>query len=259
MIARSCMALVVCLILASGPASAQRLDEQVAAAAAGFAARAATAVASTLPVDDLIVKAIKRVSERDYPFAALLAPPSTADAVDCSGIDSCDRDERGTPEKTALERENSKELSGWQQLMVEQGLKYFSRPEAIELVWQGKKKLIGDTVAALAPDRRARLVKTLDATLYAMTVYLSDRSIQQAFMDRRAAYDLWKRERGLRARTLKEAQERLVEREKTLEIDADKLDLADKIWTAGGEPLLAEVLKVGSDLRRELNSRDRTQ
>ena len=104
-----------------------------------------------------------------------------------------------------------------------------------------------------------RLTRTLDTTLYAMTIYVSDSSIRQAFMDRKAAYDLWKTERSLRARTLQETQERLAEREKRVDADGDKLNLADKLWTAGGEPLLAEVLKVGSDLRRELNARDRTQ
>jgi hypothetical protein len=79
-------------------------------------------------------------------------------------------------------------------------------------------------------------------------------------MDRQAAYDLWNRERGLRARTLHEAQDRLADRTKKLEIDADKLNLADKLWTAGGEPLLNAVLKVGNDLRQEVNSRSaRTQ
>jgi len=58
----------------------------------------------------------------------------------------------------------------------------------------------------------------------------------------------------------REAQNRLADRMKRFEIDADKLNLADKLWTAGGEPLLAAVLKVGNDLRQEVNSRSaRTQ
>lgn len=124
------MALLVYFVLAPGPASAQRLDDQLAALAAGFAAKAAAAVANTLPVDDLIVKAIKRISERDYQLAALFAPPSAAEEFDCSGIHSCDRDEP----KNAPNRKRAGDISAWQQLMATEGLKYFGQPEALDLV-----------------------------------------------------------------------------------------------------------------------------
>jgi len=252
--------LFISLLLAPGSASAQRLDEQVAAIAAGITAKAVTVVASRLPVDALIVEAIKRISERDYQFAALFAPPAMTDELDCSGVRSCDGD-RSTLQKIDGTRDDARDFSAWQQLMVKEGAKYFSQPETIDGFWKAKKKLIVDTIDALAPEQRARTIKALDATLYAMTLYVSDRDgIQQAFMDRKAAYDLWNRERGLRARTLHEAQDRLADRTKKLEIDADKLNLADKLWTAGGEPLLNAVLKVGNDLRQEVNSRSaRTQ
>jgi hypothetical protein len=252
--------LVVSLILAPGPASAQRLDEQVAAIAAGITAKAVTVVASRLPVDALIVEAIKRISEREYQFATLFALPAMTDELDCSGVRSCDGD-RSTLQKIDANRDDTRDFSAWQQLMVKEGAKYFSQPETIDGFWKTKKKLIVDTIDGLAPEQRARTIKALDATLYAMTLYVSDRDgIQQAFMDRKAAYDLWNKERGLRARTLREAQDRLADRMKKLEIDADKLNLADKVWTAGGEPLLAAVLKVGNDLRQEVNSRSaRTQ
>jgi hypothetical protein len=252
--------LVVSLILAPGPASAQRLDEQVAAIAAGITAKAVTVVASRLPVDALIVEAIKRISEREYQFATLFALPAMTDELDCSGVRSCDGD-RSTLQKIDANRDDTRDFSAWQQLMMKEGTKYFSQPETIDGFWKTKKKLIVDTIDGLAPEQRARTIKALDATLYAMTLYVSDRDgIQQAFMDRKAAYDLWNRERGLRARTLHEAQDRLADRMKKLEIDADKLNLADKLWTAGGEPLLTAVLKVGNDLRQEVNSRSaRTQ
>jgi hypothetical protein len=265
MMLRPCSAvagLVVSLILASGPASAQRLEEQVAAVAAQITAKAVTVVASRLPVDALIVEGIKRISERDYQFGRLFAPPVMSDELECNGVRSCDGDgERATLQKIDLNREDVQDFSAWQQLMVKEGAKYFSQPETIDRFWQAKKNLIVDTIDALAPEQRARTVKALDATLYAMTLYVSDRDgIQQAFMDRKAAYDLWDKERGLRARTLHEAQDRLADRTKKLGIDADKLNLADKLWMVGGEPVLAAVLKVGNDLRREVNAREtRTQ
>jgi hypothetical protein len=253
--------LFISLLLAPGPASAQRLDEQVAAVAAGIAAKAVTVVASRLPVDALIVEAIKRISERDYQFGALFAPPAATDELDCGGVRSCDGDRSSAAQKVDANRNDTRDFLAWQQLMVKEGAKYFSQPETIDGFWRTKKKLIVDTIDALAPEQRARITKALDATLYAMTLYVSDRDgIQQAFMDRKAAYDLWNRERGLRARTLREAQDRLADRLQKLEIDVDKLNLADKLWTAGGEPLLTAVLKVGNDLRLEVSSRSaRTQ
>lgn len=252
--------LFVSLVLAAGPASAQRLEERVAALAAGISTKAVTVVASRLPVDALIVEAIKRISERDYQFSTLFAPPAMSDELDCSGVRSCDGD-RGTLQKIDVSRDEPRDFSAWQQLMVKEGAKYFAQPETINGFWQTKKKLIVDTIDGLAPEQRARTVKTLDSTLYAMTMYVVDRDgIQQAFMDRKAAYDLWNHERGLRARTLREAHDRLADRMNKLEIDADKLNLADKLWTAGGEPLLTAILKVGNELRLEVSSRSaRTQ
>ena len=258
MIVRALTAVAGLLVsLAPGPASAQRLEDQVAAIAAGITTKAVTVVANRLPVDALIVEAIKRISERDYQFGLLFAPPAATDELDCNAARSCD----SAVQKADVNRPGVQDFSAWQQLMVKEGAKYFSQPETIDRFWQTKKKLVVDTIDGLAPEQRARTVKALDATLYAMTMYVSDRDgIQQAFMDRKAAYDLWNKERGVRARTLREAQDRLADRTKQLEIDADKLNLADKLWTAGGEPLLAAVLKVGNDLRHEVNSRNaRTQ
>lgn len=253
MIARSCAAvasLFTLLVLAPGPASAQRLDEQVAAWTGEIAAKAAVAVAGRLATDDLIVKAINRAADRDVQFDRLLAL--------LTPCNDPERDRCGDPETTSdVKTGKGQDVAGWKKLILSEGAKYLLMPEIIDGLWAAKKKIVVDTVNGLAPEKKARIVKTLEATMDAVLLYASDTDgIRQAFMDRRAADDLWHQDASLKSRA-REAQERLSAKMEKLALDPDKLNLADRLWWAGGKPLLAATLRVGSSLQQEIKPKDK--
>src|SRR5262245_14169147 len=241
MIARPRLALkslVTCLLLtgAGAPASAQRLDQQWGAWAGEMAARAAAAV---LGGDELIVQAINRAGERDLAFDRLLALPAFCE-----------------PARDRCEAPNG-ERASWQTVIAGEAAKYLMMPEMIDGLWMAKKKLIVETINGLAPENRQRLLRTLDATMYAMAVYAANTDgIRQAFLDRCAAYDLWHKEAGLRARTVRDAQQRLADKIGSLAIQADRLELADRLWSAGGQPLFSALLRVGTSLREAIKSKE---
>ncbi len=110
-------------------------------------------------------------------------------------------------------------------------------------------------IATLTPERRVHLVSMLDGVLSAMTAYAFDREhIRETLAEWRESYNALQNVSTIYARTIRETELRLDEKAKALRIPREELLFADRLWTQGGDPVLAAALHVGGELRDELTA-----
>jgi hypothetical protein len=126
-------------------------------------------------------------------------------------------------------------------------------PSALDEAWRARKATVVAAIRTLPRERRAEVAAGLQPVLQAMTAYAFDRGhVREAFAACRETLASYRKKGGLHARSAREAERDLVEAARRLGLDRSDLALADDLWTAGGQPLLAAGLRVAAALRREL-------
>jgi hypothetical protein len=218
------VAFAVCLFICGKTVFAQAMDEKLVA-----------------PTGEIEAKADAIHVDRPVLTPSVLAPGAITKAS-----------ERQSADRPFGTGRNLHDLSFFSRLIMAEGAKDVT-PDSIEGAWQEKRALIVGSIRALDAKKRGQIISALDSLLNTMTAYAFDRDhIRQAFMDDQETIADYERKGGLYARSVREAEDKLMERMEGLGLERDGLALANDLWTTGGQPLLQAAINVGAEFRKEL-------